>query len=98
MKQARTLSDKQIKSVLAHCSTRRHGARDRAIVAFSFYAGLRAKEIASLTINNITDAEGNIRNESILDKQQTKGDKARRIFVSDKLRKELIAYFRTTSL
>ena len=48
MKQARTLTDKQLKQVLAHCSTRKHAARDRAIVLFSFLAGLRAKEIAAL--------------------------------------------------
>ena len=55
MKQARTLNDKQLKAVLAHCGTRRHAARDRAIVAVSFMSGLRAKEIAALTIDNICD-------------------------------------------
>ena len=55
MKQARTLTDKQIKIVYAHCSSRRHAARDRALVAVSFMARLRAKEIAALTIDNVCD-------------------------------------------
>ena len=57
MKQAWTLADKQLKAILAHCSNRRHAARDRAIIATSFYAELRAKEIATLmrgTIVNLT--------------------------------------------
>ena len=98
MKQARTLTDKQIKIVYAHCSTRRHAARDRAIVAFSFMAGLRAKEIAALTIDNVCKEDGKIREEFVLSKEQTKGRKARRVFLSQKLRQELELYFRGVKL
>lgn len=98
MKQARTLSDKQLKAVIAHCATRRHATRDRAIIAVSFYAGLRAKEIAALTINNVLSDDGNIRDEFTLSAQQTKGKKARRVYVSEKLRKELLLYIRTVKL
>jgi integrase/recombinase XerD len=94
MKQARTLTDKQIKAVYAHCTTRRHAARDRAIVAVSFMAGLRAKEIAALTIDNVRGDDGKIREEFVLSKEQTKGRKARRIFLSDKLRRELAIYMK----
>ncbi len=93
MKQARTLNDKQLKAVFAHCATRRHAARDRAIVAVSFMAGLRAKEIAALTIDNVRDEQGKVRDEFVLSKEQTKGRKARRVFVSTKLKQELLAYF-----
>ena len=98
MKQARTLSDKQLKVVYAHCATRRHAARDRTIIAVSFMAGLRAKEIAALTIDNVRDEKGNIREEFVLSKAQTKGRKARRVFVSQKLRKELEFYFSEVKL
>ena len=98
MKQARTLTDKQIKIVYAHCSTRRHAARDRAIVAVSFMAGLRAKEIAALTIDNVRGEDGKIREEFILSKEQTKGRKPRRVFLSQKLRHELEIYFREIKL
>ena len=96
MKQARTLTDKQLKQVLAHCSTRKHAARDRAIVLFSFLAGLRAKEIAALTQANVTDEDGNVREEFTLSPQQTKGRKARRVFVNARLQRELALYLKHT--
>jgi integrase/recombinase XerD len=97
MKQAKTLTDKQLKAVLAHCATRRHPARDRAIVLFSHLAGLRAKEIALLTIDNVLGEQG-IRDEFVLSGEQTKGRKARRVFVSSRLRAELAAYLKQAKL
>ena len=94
MKQAATLTERQLKIVLAHCGTRQHAARDRAIVMVSFLAGLRAKEIAALDLSDVTDTEGNIRAEFVLTPEQTKGRKARRVFVSQRLQKELSAYIR----
>ena len=98
MKQARTLNDKQLKAVFAHCATRRHAARDRAIVAVSFMAGLRAKEIAALTLDNMRGDDGKVRDEFVLSKEQTKGRKARRVFVSQKLKKELETYLERVEL
>ena len=89
MKQAKTLNEKEIKSVFAQIATRRHSVRDRAIFAISFYAGLRAHEIASLNIDNIVSADGSIRDEIILASDQTKGSQSRKVFISDRLRKEL---------
>ena len=96
MKQARTLNSKQIKQVLAHCATRKHAARDRAIVLISFLAGLRAKEIAALTLANVKDSEGNVRDEFSLTPEQTKGRKVRRVFVNTRLKKELETYMSST--
>lgn len=98
MKQARTLTDKQLKMVLAHCATRRHAARDRAIVMVSFLAGLRAKEIAALTLENVLGTDGDIRDEFVLTPSQTKGRKSRRVFVNAKLKRELAGYVKTTNL
>jgi len=98
MKQAMTLNEKQLKIVLAHTATRRHAARDRAIVMVSYLAGLRAKEIAALTIANVRDETGMIREEFVLMPEQTKGRKSRRVFLSKRLRKELDAYIKSTKL
>ena len=98
MKQARTLTEKQLKQVLAHCTTRTHAARDRAILLVSFLAGLRAKEIAALRIVDVKDDEGKIREEFTLSSHQTKGRKARRVFVNARLRKELEAYLSKVTL
>ena len=94
MKQAATLIERQLKIVLAHCGTRQHAARDRAIIMVSFLAGLRAKEIAALDLSDVTDTEGNVRTEFVLTPEQTKGRKARRVFVSERLQRELMAYIK----
>ena len=48
MRQAQTLNEAQFRRVLHYCRSRRHPVRDTTIFMISFYAGLRAKEIASL--------------------------------------------------
>ena len=95
MKQAATLTERQLKQVLAHCATRQHAARDRAIVLTSFWAGLRAKEIAALTVADVTDADGQIKAEFVLAPAQTKGHKARRVFLNLKLQRELEIYLKS---
>ena len=98
MKQAKTLTERDIKTLLAYCSTRRYAQRDRAIVLVSHLAGLRAKEIAALTIGDVLADDGTIREEFTLTPQQTKGSKSRRVFLCAKLRKELGVYVKTLGL
>jgi len=78
MKQAKSLTERDIKTVLTYCSTRRYAQRDRAIVLVSHLAGLRAKEIAALTIGNVLADDLTIREEFTLTPKQTKGSKSRR--------------------
>jgi integrase/recombinase XerD len=98
VKQARTLTDKQLKMVLAHCATRRHAARDRCIIMFSFLAGLRAKELSALTVANVKDDRGERRDEFLLAANQTKGRKARLVYISSRLKKELETYLKSVQL
>ena len=95
MKQAKTLNERELKAVFVQIGTRRFASRDRTIVAVSYYAGLRAHEIAALTISDVLASDGTIRNELVLLASQTKGKESRKIFVSEKLRKELAVYVRT---
>ena len=60
LKQAKTLSKRQITLTTALLQQTRYPARNLAIFLLSIKAGLRAKEIASLTWDMITDAEGNL--------------------------------------
>ena len=92
MKQAKTFEARELKVAFASVGTRRHGVRDRAIMALSFYAGLRAHEIASLTVGNVLGADGRVASEMLLLPSQTKGKQARKVFVSDRLRRELELY------
>ena len=58
----------------------------------SFYAGLRAKEIAALTVGDVFDAEGNVREQFTLAASQTKGGKTRTVYLNQRLRAALKEY------
>jgi len=58
MRHAQTLNEAQFRKVLHYCRTRRHANRDMTIFMVSFFAGLRAKEIAALRLGDVFDAEG----------------------------------------
>ena len=60
-KQAKTLSKRQITLTTALLQQTRYPTRNLAIFLLSVKAGLRAKEIASLTWDMLTDAEGTSR-------------------------------------
>ena len=85
MKQALTLNEAQLRRVLQYCSTRRHPLRDRTIVMVSFNAGLRAKEIAALTVGDVYDSDGTVRDQFVLQGKQSKGGQARTVYVNQRL-------------
>jgi integrase/recombinase XerC len=72
-KQAKILTDKQVRAVLAELDTRRYPIRDRVMFLLSIKAGLRAKEIASITWAMVTDAEGEIAAVIALENRASKG-------------------------
>jgi len=59
-KQAKILNKKQIDTVLKCLETSRYPIRDRVMFLLSVKAGLRAKEIASLTWAMVTDPQGEL--------------------------------------
>ena len=93
-KQAKTLTQQELRRVLDYTATRKHSVRNRALLMTTHLSGMRVGEVASLRNSDVLDAEGNIRNEIRLSAEQTKGNEARVVFVSDKLRKELELYTR----
>ena len=72
-KQAKVLTDAQIRAVLAAVEGRRYPLRDRVMVLLSIRAGLRAKEIAMLRWSMVTDAEGNVGDAPHLPNKASKG-------------------------
>ena len=82
MKHAQTLNEAQFRKVLHYCRTRRHANRDTAIFMVSFFAGLRAKEIAALKLGDVFDAEGRVREQFTLESDQTKGGQRRSVFIN----------------
>lgn len=98
MKQAKTLTERELKLVLAHCATRRHAARDRLAVLLGHWAGLRAKEIAALKRHHVLNDDGSIKDSFLLTANETKGRNARRVFVSKRLQKEIGLYIEKVRL
>ena len=92
MSQARVLTDKEIKRVLAYCATQPHSARNRCMLLCTHLSGMRVGEVASLKISDVLNADGTIKEEIALTAQQTKGDKSRTVVVPKKLRDELSNY------
>jgi integrase/recombinase XerC len=72
-KQAKILSDKQVRAVLAELDTRRYPLRDKVMFLLSIKAGMRALEIASVTWAMVTDAEGEIADVIALENKASKG-------------------------
>ena len=89
-RQAKILSKGQTDAVLAYLTATRHPERNRAIFLLSARAGLRAKEIASLTWAMLTDAEGNIGDAIHLVDQASKGSSGRVIPLNRELKAALV--------
>ena len=92
MKQARTLNEKELNALLLYINTRKHAARDRAIVLMTFWGGMRIGEVASTRIKDVLATDGTIKHEINLTAEQTKGKYGRTVVLADKLRKELTEY------
>ncbi len=91
-KQAKVLTDSDVKRVLAMIAQDRHAARNRAVFMLSLLGGFRAVELAGLTIGSVLDGQGAIADRITLGKDQTKGHEARSVPISKRMRKELETY------
>ena len=88
-RQAKILSKGQTEAVLAYLTSTRYPERNRAIFLLSVKAGLRAKEIASLTWAMLTDAEGRIGDAIHLVDEASKGSSGRVIPLNKELKAAL---------
>ena len=95
MRQAQTLNEAQLRRVLHYCRSRRHPLRDQTIIMISFYAGLRAKEIAHLRVGDVFDAAGEVREQFVLEPSQSKGGQSRTVYLNQRLRRALAEYGNT---
>ena len=92
MKQARILTKSEFKRVLAVIDSNKYSQRNRAVLYLSFYAGLRACEIASLRLHDVVDDERQVKSQFVLEKHMTKGNERQRVIVNSSLRKALQKY------
>ena len=74
--QSETLKPEQFQQLIEHIqATSKHPIRDCAILQVSYRCGLRAMEIAGLTLDDLLDEEGRIKEQVTLRKKTTKGKK-----------------------
>lgn len=95
MSQAKTLSRKELEVLLAVVAQHRHALRNRVMLLMTHLAGLRVGEVAALRIHQVVSPDRQVLKEIRLETSQTKTGKARTVFVSERLRKELTAYIRS---
>ncbi len=91
-KQAKVLTKHQQNAVLSYLETTRHEKRNKVIFLLSVRAGLRAKEIASITWGMITDAEGNIEDSINLQNVASKGRSGGIVWMNKDLQNALEEY------
>ncbi|WP_412063862.1 tyrosine-type recombinase/integrase [Rhizobium sp. SYY.PMSO] len=89
MKQARVLTDAEFKRLLAVIAQMKHAGRNRLALMLSHLAGLRVGEIAALTLRDVFEGDGKVREQLRLSAEITKGGHARVVFLNDKLRREI---------
>ena len=77
---------------MQYSRSRRHPVRDETIVLFSFYAGLRAKEIAELRIGDVYDEASVVRTQFILAAAHSKVGNTHTVYVNQRLRRALAEY------
>lgn len=94
-KQAKVLSRQQIDAVFDQIGKRRHGLRNQVIFLLSVRAGLRAKEIASLTWQMVVDADGEISTTINLTNVASKGQSGRIIPINRQLHQTLQQHYRS---
>ncbi len=92
MKQAKLLTDAEFKRLSAVVDSLRYATRNHTAIALSFYAGLRACEIAALRISDVFDSTGTVRDTIQLSAAQTKGSSSTTVLVNKKLRTQLQRY------
>lgn len=97
MAKAKVLDSGEIKRVMRIADAGRNGFRDRVALSLSILAGMRIGEIAALKISDVRGIDGSAVSVINLSKHQTKGNRSRRVFVSDELRKLLTSYLETIS-
>lgn len=96
-KQAKTLTKPQIDAVLGYLNKTRYPIRDRVIFLLSVKAGLRAKEIASLRWEMVTDAEGTLTELISLPNTASKGKRGGRTIPMSKDLKAALAELKSAN-
>ena len=92
MKQAKLLTEPEFRRLTTIVNALRYPVRNHTAVALSFYAGLRACEIAALRIGDVFDEVGGVKDTIYLSADQTKGSDSATVLVNSKLKRQLAKF------
>lgn len=93
MSKANVLNESEIKRVLNHQKGCKYEKRNIALLVTSLFLGLRAGEMSELRMDQVLGSDGNLVDVVVLKKNQTKGNKERHLYLTNKnLRKALQDY------
>ena len=98
MKQAKLLAEPEFKRLMAVINSLRYQTRNHTIIALSFYAGLRACEIAALSVGDVFDEAGGVKDTIYLNSNQTKGSDSATVLVNTKLKRQLLKFAKQYSV
>lgn len=92
---ARVLTEADLKRLFKIIRADAHAERNAALMYLSFGLGLRVKEIAALSLSDVLDRQGELRDEINLLKAMTKGAKQRHVYLTNpKVRRALQDYLK----
>ena len=94
MTQAKVLTQQEVEQVMCYLGRKPHAARNQAMFLLTHGCGVRIKELVSLRICDVLDRNGNIHQEVHLNRNQTKGDRGRTVYLSQKMREVVHSYLR----
>ena len=89
MKQAKLLTEPEFRRLTTIVNALRYPTRNHTAMALSFYAGLRACEIAALRVGDVFDEVGGVKDTIYLNSDQTKGSDSATVLVNTKLKRQL---------
>ncbi|WP_294619206.1 site-specific integrase [uncultured Roseovarius sp.] len=92
MKQAKLLNKVEFKRLSAVINSRRYPTRNHTAVALSFYAGMRACEIAALRVGDVFESTGAVREFVLLQATQTKGSCTSTVLINRRTAQALTRY------
>jgi integrase/recombinase XerD len=74
MSQARILTDREFRKVLLYIAAHKHASRNKCLLYMSHLAGLRAKEIADLSIKDVLAEDGSYQRSNLFASSPNKGE------------------------
>lgn len=89
MSQAKVLNEKELRKVLLYVASHKHASRNKAMLLMTHLSGMRVGEVAAVTISDVLNTDGSIKDEIYLAADQTKGSKGRTVLLPKRLQEEL---------